>query len=73
MHIETHQVSDIKIAEITATGIVINTAADGLDLLGNLYYQEVDRIILHEQNITKTTLLMSNSIYYFVIHPNCAP
>jgi hypothetical protein len=52
MHIETHQISDTRIAEVTGEGIIIHTAEDGLDLLGNLYYQEVDRIILHEQNIT---------------------
>ncbi len=52
MHIEIHQVNDINIAEVTADHIIINNTEDGLDLLGNLYYQDVDRIILYEQNIT---------------------
>jgi hypothetical protein len=52
MEIEIHQVSGIKIAEVVAEDIVITHAEDGLDLLGNLYFQDVDKIILHEKNIT---------------------
>lgn len=52
MKIETHQINDIKIAEVISTGIVIETIADGVELLGNLYYQDYDTIIIHQQNIT---------------------
>lgn len=52
MNIKTHTINEIRIAEVTSTDIFISTAEDGLDLLGNLYYQDVDRIIIHEQNIT---------------------
>ncbi|QHV97693.1 DUF4180 domain-containing protein [Spirosoma endbachense] len=52
MQIETHTINDIKIAEVVSDVIVIKTTEDGLDLLGNLYYQDFDRIIIHEKNIT---------------------
>jgi hypothetical protein len=50
--IETHQINDIKIAEVTSTDMVIRTIEDGSDLLGNLYYQDYDKIIIHQENIT---------------------
>ena len=52
MEIKTHEVNTIKIAEATADYIFINHAQDGLDLLGNLYYQGFDNIIIHQKNIT---------------------
>lgn len=52
MNILTHTINTIKIAEIVSDTLVIRTAEDGLDLLGNLYYQDTDRVILHEANIT---------------------
>lgn len=52
MKIETHILNNLKIAEIVSETIIINTHQDGLDLLGNLYYQGFDKIIVHEKNIT---------------------
>lgn len=52
MKIETHRINDIKIAEVTSDTILIESSEDGLDLLGNLYYQNFDKIIVHEKNIT---------------------
>lgn len=52
MKIETHNINDKKIAEIITDEIVLRTTEDGLDLLGNLYYQGFDKIIIHEKNIT---------------------
>lgn len=52
MTIETHTIRDKKIAEIKADEIVLSTLEDGLDLLGNLYYQGFDKIILHQKHIT---------------------
>lgn len=51
MNIEIHQVNDTRIAEIISDNIVIAHAEDGIDLLGNLYYQDIDKIILHQKNI----------------------
>ena len=52
MKIETHHLNNIKIAEIISDSIEINNAEDGIDLMGNLYYQGFESIVLHEQNIT---------------------
>ncbi|GAA4461579.1 DUF4180 domain-containing protein [Nibrella saemangeumensis] len=52
MKIETHQIKDTKIAEVISTDMLIRTIEDGSDLLGNLYYQDSDKIIVHAENIT---------------------
>jgi Domain of unknown function (DUF4180) len=52
MKIETHTINESKIAEITSDTVFIKTADDVLDLLGNLYYQEVNKIVIHEKNVT---------------------
>ena len=52
MEIKTHNLNDTKIAEVISEVKIINKIEDGLDLLGNLYYQGFDKIILHEKNIT---------------------
>ncbi len=52
MTIETHHTNNIKIAEIISDDIVLRSVEDGLDLLGNLYYQGFDKIFIHEKNIT---------------------
>lgn len=53
MKIETHNLDNTKIAELISDSIIINTTQDAVDLLGNLYYQHFDRVIIHEQNIRK--------------------
>ncbi|WP_149244529.1 DUF4180 domain-containing protein [Dyadobacter sp. 32] len=52
MKIETEKIDGLQIAVIASEDIVIAAAEDGLDLLGNLYYQGFDKIILDEKNIT---------------------
>lgn len=51
MKIETRIINDIKIAEISSAEILINSAETGLDLLGNMYYQGFDKIIINERNV----------------------
>ena len=51
MRIETHRIGQAKVAEIHAEGLVLTSVEDGLSLLGDLYYQGFDKIILHEENI----------------------
>lgn len=51
MKIETHNINDIKVAEIISDEVIIRTTEDGLDILGNLYFQGFDKIIIHEKNI----------------------
>lgn len=62
MKIEAHNLNDTKIAEITSDETIISTAEDGLDLLGNLYYQGFDRIVLNEKNITPEFFDLKNGI-----------
>lgn len=52
MEIKIHQINDIKIAEVISENIVIANAQDALDILGNLYFQGFDKIIVHTKNIT---------------------
>lgn len=40
------------IAEIVADNLVIKQVEDGIDLIGNVYYQGFDKVILYEENIT---------------------
>ncbi len=63
MKIDTININDLKIAEVTSEDtIVINTTSDGLNLLGNLYYQGFDKIIIHEKNITPDFFDLKNGI-----------
>jgi len=62
MRIETYNLNEIKIAEITSDEFIIITTEDGLDLLGNLYYQGFDRIVLNEKNITPDFFDLKNGI-----------
>lgn len=62
MKIETHNINNIKIALITSEEIIIRTTEDGLHLLGNLYYQGFDRIVLNEKNITPDFFDLKNGI-----------
>lgn len=62
MEIVSHVLNDVEIAEIESDGMLINTAEDGLDLLGNVYYQGYDRIIIHETNITRDFFDLKNGM-----------
>lgn len=52
IEIITHDTINTKIAEISTVAMVLKTTDDGLDILGNLYFQGFDKIIIHEKNIT---------------------
>ena len=52
MEIKTHKIDKTKVAAITTDKVILRSTEDGLDLLGNLYYQGFDKIIIHEKNIT---------------------
>lgn len=62
MKIETHDINDTKIAEVISDETIISKTEDGLDLLGNLYYQGFDKIIIHEKNITSDFFDLKNGI-----------
>ena len=52
MKIISHVLNNTKIAEVTSDGLLIKTTADGLALLGDLYYQGFDGIVMYENNVT---------------------
>jgi hypothetical protein len=62
MKVETHQINDIKLAEVISEDIVINSVDDAVNLLGNLYYQGFDKIIIHEKNLTPDFFDLKNRI-----------
>lgn len=52
MRIENHTINNKQIAEIISEGLIINSIEDGVDLMGNIYYQGFDAVIISENNIT---------------------
>ncbi|KQM74913.1 alpha/beta hydrolase [Pedobacter sp. Leaf216] len=62
MKIIPHTVKDIQIVEVTSEELIIKHAEDGLDLLGNLYYQGFDKIIIHQQNIIPAFFDLKNGM-----------
>lgn len=62
MKIEPYYINDTKIAEVNSETVIINNVEDGLDLMGNLYYQGFDKIIIHEKNITPIFFDLKNGI-----------
>ncbi len=52
MIIKSHHINDTKIAEVISDELIIRSAEDGLDLMGNIYYQGFDKVVLYEKNIT---------------------
>ncbi|PRB00565.1 alpha/beta hydrolase [Chryseobacterium sp. MYb7] len=52
MTIQSHEINSIKIAEVISDDMIIQSVQDGLDLMGNIYYQGFDKVILYEKNIT---------------------
>ncbi|KGN84073.1 DUF4180 domain-containing protein [Porphyromonas sp. COT-290 OH860] len=52
MKIKTHNVDNTKVAEIITDKLILRSTEDGLDLLGNLYYQGFNKLIIHKENIT---------------------
>ena len=62
MEIITHVNDDIHIAEISSSELTIKNVEDGLDMMGNMYYNGYDRIIIHEKNIIPTFFDLKNGM-----------
>lgn len=62
MIIETHNINETKIAEVISDVNIVNKIEDGVDLLGNLYYQGFDKIVIHEKNIIPDFFDLKNGI-----------
>lgn len=62
MVIQPHNIKDTEIAEIISDEIIIQNAEDALDLMGNVYYQGFDKVIIHQQNITSDFFDLKNKM-----------
>ena len=62
MKIISHNIADKKVAEVSSNEVIIKSAEDGKDLLGNIYYQGYDNVIIHENNITQDFFDLKNGI-----------
>jgi hypothetical protein len=60
--IELLGIDDTGIVEIISDDIIIKTAQDGLDVLGDAYYQGYDKVILHMKNITPSFFDLKNGL-----------
>ncbi len=52
MNIEIHTINDQRVAEVLSDVEVVSDIEAGLNLLGDLYYQHFDKVVIHEKNIT---------------------
>ncbi len=62
MEIVEHNRNNSRIAQVRSGSVFISAAEDAIDLLGNLYYQGFDGIILHQENITPEFFNLKNGI-----------
>lgn len=62
MNIKTHISGNKRIAEIISDSVVIHAATDGLNLMGNLYYDNFDGILLHEHQLSSDFFELSNGM-----------
>lgn len=53
MDINLINTNDLIIAEIVSDSIIINDAQDALDILANCAYQDANRIIVYQKDITE--------------------
>lgn len=60
--IELRGIDDTGIVEVISDDIIIKIAQDGLDLLGDAYYQGYDKVILHMKNITPSFFDLKNGL-----------
>lgn len=60
MKIKTHEINDSKIAELLSEENLINTTEERIDILGNLYYQGFNKVIIHQKNITPDFFELKN-------------
>ncbi|MFP3834014.1 DUF4180 domain-containing protein [Chryseobacterium sp. SIMBA_028] len=52
MIIKSHNINNIKVAEVISDEVIIQSVQDGLNLMGDIYYQGFDKIIVYEKDIT---------------------
>jgi len=62
MEIIKHIINNSAVAELQSEGQLISCAQDGLDIMGELYYEGFDKIIIHSENITEEFFDLKNGM-----------
>lgn len=52
MDIEFYPIGATGIAEVVTNGVIINCVEDGIDLIGNVYFQGFEKVILYKENVS---------------------
>lgn len=62
MEFTTHTLANITITEVSGEGIFISSVEGAMNLLGNLYYQGTDGIVLYGANLTPDFFDLKNGL-----------
>lgn len=62
MNTTIHNTGGILIAEIAPEGFLISNTQDGVDLLGNMYFENIDKVIIHKASLTPDFFDLKNGI-----------
>lgn len=62
MNIIAHTINTSEIAEVISDQIIIHSAEDALDLMGTIYYQGFDKIILYQKDLTPEFFDLKNKM-----------
>lgn len=62
MDIKIHRQNGRQIAEILSDGVVIASAEEALDIMGTLYFQRFDKIILFQKNLSEDFFDLENGM-----------
>ncbi len=62
MNIIAHTINASEIAEVNSDQIIIHSTEDALDVMGNIYYQGFDKIILYQKDVTTEFFDLKNKM-----------
>lgn len=62
MDIKTHDQKGRQAAEIISDDVIVQSVEEALDLMGNLYYQGFDKIILYQHNLSPDFFELENGM-----------
>ena len=62
MKITEHKIKDQRIAELISDEYIIQTSSDALNILGDLYFQGFDGVIIYEKNIVSDFFDLKNGM-----------
>src|SRR5690554_4558058 len=62
MIIQSHKINDTEVAEIISEEIIIHNVDDAMNLLGYVYFQGFDKMIIHQRNLTADFFDLKNKM-----------